>query len=75
MKWNPINTAPPLKYKTIKSGKGIIKVLVPQKLLVFLNGEYYYTWQLENGRWNGFTKEQTPTHWLELDPPSEKGDS
>lgn len=71
-KWQPIETSPNGFYKTVKSAKGSRKVFVPEWCFVMLNGERYWTYRTEGGRWNGFTAEQIGDCWHEAPKPPKK---
>lgn len=69
-KWKTIDSAPKGHFKkvdvSINGKKGIKEVFIPEKILLFLDGKIYLTWAIEDGRWNGLSKKDEPTHWMPL---------
>lgn len=61
--WKDISTAPKGVYVEQKTGKGIVKRFIPEWCFVAHRGKRYWTYMLENGRWNGFTKDEKPELW------------
>lgn len=75
MEWQPIETAPSGRFFDIKKIVGDKQVVerrfMREMCLVALNGRVYHTCKLENGRWNGFSERDKPTHWMPLPKPPE----
>lgn len=67
MQWHPIETAPSGRYIKVPIGKeNERKIFVGKKVLLWLNDRIFLTWKLEDGRWNGLSKKDNPTHWMHL---------
>jgi len=60
--------------ETISRGEKIIiqSRFIPEPCHVLLNGKVYQTWRLQDGRWNGFTKEQVGDAWFPYPTPPAK---
>lgn len=73
MEWQPIETAPKgrvIQHNYAIGGKIVSKEsFIREMCLVALNGKVYYTAMLEDGRFNGFSKNDKPTHWMPLPEP------
>ena len=72
MDWNfNMSEAPRGKVLTLKSkdGKRTMSQFIPEPCHVLLNGKVYQTWRLEDGRWNGFTKDQEGDAWVAFPKP------
>jgi hypothetical protein len=68
--WQPIETAPKGQWVERQTGKGVAKVHVPERIIARLpdGGWTVSYWIEKDQRWNMFTKDAPPTHWLPVTP-------
>ena len=68
MEWQPIDTAPKGETRTVVAGKGTREIHVSPRILTFTSaGDLTITfWNNGENRWNMFSKNTPPTHWMPL---------
>ena len=68
--WQSIETAPKGKYENrtvLRDGKPVVfSDFVAPRILLALNGKAYLTAALPDGRWNGMSKKDEPSHWMPI---------
>lgn len=61
--WMNIETATKGRAIDRRIGEKSARVFCPEWCFIHLNGKVFWTYMLENGRWNGLTKDQKPDLW------------